>query len=28
MDAYISKPINFKHCLLVIGDIIKQATAP
>jgi CheY-like chemotaxis protein len=28
MDAYISKPINFKHCLLVIGDIIKQASAP
>jgi PAS domain S-box-containing protein len=28
MDAYISKPINFKHCLLVIGDNIKQATAP
>jgi PAS domain S-box-containing protein len=28
MDAYISKPINFKHCLLVIEDFIKPATAP
>jgi PAS domain S-box-containing protein len=24
MDAYISKPIDFKQCLQVIGDIIKQ----
>jgi CheY-like chemotaxis protein len=23
MDAYISKPIDFKKCLQVIGDIIK-----
>ena len=28
MDAYISKPIDFKQCLQVIGDIIKQAAAP
>jgi CheY-like chemotaxis protein len=24
MDAYISKPINFKMCLKVIGDFINQ----
>jgi len=28
MDAYISKPINFKKSLQVIGDIIKQTATP
>jgi CheY-like chemotaxis protein len=27
MDAYISKPINFKMCLKIIGDFIKQTAA-
>jgi len=28
MDAYISKPINFKKSLQVIGDIMKQTATP
>jgi CheY-like chemotaxis protein len=28
MDAFISKPIDFKKSLQVIGDIIKQTAAP
>jgi CheY-like chemotaxis protein len=28
MDAYISKPIDFKKSLQVIGDIIKQTATP
>jgi signal transduction histidine kinase/ActR/RegA family two-component response regulator len=28
MDAYISKPIDFKQCLQVIGDVIRQQALP
>ena len=28
MDAYISKPIDFKKSLQVIGDIIRQTATP
>jgi CheY-like chemotaxis protein len=28
MDAFISKPIDFKKSLQVIGDIIKQTATP
>lgn len=27
MDAYVSKPIDFKVCLEVVGDILKQRTS-
>ncbi len=28
MDAYISKPIDFKQCLALIGKIIRQSLSP